>query len=800
MPSSRSNIRVEVTFKNPVVFAGESLNAIVTFRNISVGESGLEEGGSSGYRGNNGQQGGGHQRYKSTIDASLSQKPRPHRKLGRSADLSNGKDPILEADSDNNHLNGNGTKNGLETDREAVSGSAHGSDGVPTEASSGIDSSVDSPVRENSRAALADDDDDSSWLSGRRLSMQLANSFREFYNGGNNSSTAITRSSTGLGRSASTATRGGSKLTRSSTGAGGRSGINASGDNGAISYQSSLAASRNNLALAGSQGLPPVNLLMGFAQLQGYFQVDDTIVSAEVFEHVKTQGIVVGHNGLEYKSGRGDTGLLRGLTSGLGSFGGFGSFFKSDDNPNSNPTARHGVSNSGSGANNGPSDIPIFSTPQSLLFVDLKLAPGESKSFSYQLNIPKTLPPSCRAKAISIYYNLVIGTQKLSSRGTPEPKIILVPFRVFPFVDSSGNQPSHNLHDPIVLKKDEAVITQLNERRPSVKSFEALEQKQRSPNTNQDSPAFKKCKEDFTNYLDDLLTNTEPLSGDTSLSDIKLGQESSRLLRHRSSLPVVGGQEEYTARENIDFFIKYYQQIQAQQSQASPQLALEMPNSDSQFDPPSISPPQLQPQLAPELKTSSMPQLTSHKVSFDINLHGHRIAFIYLSRPIYRIGEDIILVFDFTSSVLNCHHITATLETTEKLGADISLKSPQEVVSITRRIFSHTAISTFASSRTCLQFTIPSTGTPQFSTSDISLGWSIRIDFITSSHRLPDDQQSLLKHASPPSASSTVLRAKSALASETFSCRIPIQVYPTNQDIRALLDHHSGMMSRRWVI
>lgn len=77
--------------------------------------------------------------------------------------------------------------------------------------------------------------------------------------------------------------------------------------------------------------------------------------------------------------------------------------------------------------------IPILSTPQSILFVDLRLGPGESKSYTYKFLLPKGIPPSHRGKAIKVVYNLVIGTQR-PGMGVQQPKVVEIPFRVFPHI------------------------------------------------------------------------------------------------------------------------------------------------------------------------------------------------------------------------------------------------------------------------------------------------------------------------------------------------------------------------------
>lgn len=96
---------------------------------------------------------------------------------------------------------------------------------------------------------------------------------------------------------------------------------------------------------------------------------------------------------------------------------------------------------------------PVFSTPPSILFVDLNLAPGETVKCnkilneqyyalylldiidSYKFDLPKNIPPSYRGKSIKFNYYLVIGSQRSAcsaakSVGAQE-HVVQIPFRVF---------------------------------------------------------------------------------------------------------------------------------------------------------------------------------------------------------------------------------------------------------------------------------------------------------------------------------------------------------------------------------
>ncbi|XP_076068767.1 RAB6A-GEF complex partner protein 2 isoform X2 [Oratosquilla oratoria] len=68
----------------------------------------------------------------------------------------------------------------------------------------------------------------------------------------------------------------------------------------------------------------------------------------------------------------------------------------------------------------------VLSTKPKILFCDLQLLPGESRSFMYRETLPCEAPPSYRGQLVKYAYKITIGTQRL---GAPI-KLLRVPLRV----------------------------------------------------------------------------------------------------------------------------------------------------------------------------------------------------------------------------------------------------------------------------------------------------------------------------------------------------------------------------------
>lgn len=173
-------------------------------------------------------------------------------------------------------------------------------------------------------------------------------------------------------------------------------------------------------------------LLMGYAQISATFTVDGSLINQGAFEEVKRKGVV----GAPGNSPRMPTVPEKPRKNG-GLWGALG-WNAIEESINGLLSAgeldglrdMRGVASSKS--------IPLLSTPQSLLFVDLRLSPGEERSFAFSFTLPRGLPASHKGKAVKFSYNLVIGTQRPSGpKEMQQVNRINVPFRVFSGVNGT---------------------------------------------------------------------------------------------------------------------------------------------------------------------------------------------------------------------------------------------------------------------------------------------------------------------------------------------------------------------------
>ncbi|XP_030762146.1 RAB6A-GEF complex partner protein 2 [Sitophilus oryzae] len=81
------------------------------------------------------------------------------------------------------------------------------------------------------------------------------------------------------------------------------------------------------------------------------------------------------------------------------------------------------------------SRVEQFTKPK-ILFCDLRLSPGQSKTFVYREKILTDSPPSYRGQLVKYSYKIIIGTQRVNN----PVKLLRVPIRVLPLAEAILNE------------------------------------------------------------------------------------------------------------------------------------------------------------------------------------------------------------------------------------------------------------------------------------------------------------------------------------------------------------------------
>lgn len=487
---------------------------------------------------------------------------------------------------------------------------------------------------------------------------------------------------------------------------------------------------RRMSSLAPSARTVPEALMMGYAQVQGTFTLDGSLVNLAPFEQVKRKAVVGGHGGgvIGVETTKRDSGLLR-------SFG-WGNFTSSiseilGGGELSTIKEMRGIASSKS--------IPLLSTPQSILFVDLQLAPGESKTFEYAFQLPKGLPPTHRGKAMKISYSLVIGTQRPGGAKEQQLRSVEVPFRVLGSVNSHGEILGHDLMAPYILLRDQARVQTLDSRA-------AAAPKQPDPSTTTKPTSTMSS---FLTYLDDLLARPQDDPSASLLSPTATPSSRRPSTSHStdgSYFPPSGGPAPSSAKDAID-------------------LAILRAN------------------------TTAPGQQAANR--FEIARNGRRVGVVLLARPAYRLGESVTLAIDLAGAQLPCYAVHFALETAERVDASLALRSDASVHRVTRRVWASASEAAVYARRVVFCPTIPVGATPEFVTSGVSLEWKVRVEFVVPAVGGGGEGEDgedggggagvgavgLLEEISRDERGGLVVVAAENLVCESFEVAVPLRVY-----------------------
>lgn len=195
----------------------------------------------------------------------------------------------------------------------------------------------------------------------------------------------------------------------------------------------------------------PELLMMGYAQTVGSFVLDASLSNQAPFDQVKRKGVLGGQAGggvvgLEQRSKR-ESGFFSSFAwtnvgESLGGLLGGGEMSSIKDMRTVAATKT----------------IPLLNTPQSILFVDLRLAPGQTKSYTYRFQLPRGLPPTHKGRAIKVNYHIKIGVQRSGSLGAHQNlKHIDIPFRVLGSVNSTPSFPVPPLDITLIFNRSRRI-------------------------------------------------------------------------------------------------------------------------------------------------------------------------------------------------------------------------------------------------------------------------------------------------------------------------------------------------------
>ncbi|SJX63674.1 uncharacterized protein SRS1_14424 [Sporisorium reilianum f. sp. reilianum] len=452
-------------------------------------------------------------------------------------------------------------------------------------------------------------------------------------------------------------------------------------------------------------------ILWSFAQIAGTIEIDESLIKPGDFENLKRRlayGDLTGANasphsvpGTPRTLGGGDLGQTPDAQA---TPSGWSSYLRS---PFAGRSQQQQHRRTGSTLQDAQErtlqsrSVPTFSTPPSIVAVDLLLAPGESKTFQFQLRLPVDLPPSYQGKAVRLKYVLTLGTNRsdayAAATRAQTSRLIQIPIRIYNHVGASGFRPFFDLMNPVILTKEEASVTLLGQ-------------------------------------------DDKPLASASSRTNVQ--SERSRARASSKRAPQIG-------RKDLQDYTKQLLVSQASNDGSPVPLVPELAVSTSS----AVAQTGSTCRAAIEALAR-----TSSKVTYDISKDGKVAAVLTLVRSRYRLGETITGVININNhqSLARIARMSATLETFEEVQPSIATLPPGRLQRATRIVHAEHHESVLDKGRASFSLCIPSGASPEFVTSGVKLNWLVRLSFLTVSavkahvDKKPDESKAQNKLLPPP--------------------------------------------------
>ncbi|KAI7966487.1 hypothetical protein MJO29_002235 [Puccinia striiformis f. sp. tritici] len=431
--------------------------------------------------------------------------------------------------------------------------------------------------------------------------------------------------------------------------------------------------------------------------------------------------------------------------------------------------SHHSTSSSSSPNNNNNNRFPVFENPISLLDVDVRLEPGQTRSYSFVIDLPINLPPTHKGKLIKFNYELIVGTNLLLSNNptnnyphdnnryggrerTSHPSLSADPFKTgfefpnFPLANYRNREHHKNRTFRIPIRVFNHVY--LNETKPFYDLFKPIILTREIAQT-------RRIVQSTTHPKHHQQHTTSPSSHSK-----KFSQTDGGLITGLTSLERYG--------------LELLKSVPCSDPLVKEQLA-----SVTQDD-----------EWAEELENGCITAVeivsrSAPKVSFDIMKDGRLVAHLTIVKSTYRLGETIEGTIEMNGSapnkeggrVLKCGISLETVETLKSSTAsqDTTNKGgnhEQQSLRTSTKIYSEMEELVIDTSRTKFSLVIPSDGstTPQFETSLVSLHWAIklRLQFIPS-HLPPPPSPSRTKTHQPSYNTTSIDQSTQSLLNPSSS-------------------------------
>ncbi|KAH9836631.1 Rgp1-domain-containing protein [Rhodofomes roseus] len=179
--------------------------------------------------------------------------------------------------------------------------------------------------------------------------------------------------------------------------------------------------------------------------------------------------------------------------------------------------------------------LPTFEVQPSMLAVDLSLAPGESRSYTYSLGLPENLPPTFKGRTLKLSYQFILGVCRAGSSdptnrsgatsANSSSRVMKVPIRLYCHVAVGRPPKPYDLLWPVSYWKSKGPQS-------TAKVIEEPKQLSKKPESSSAAPLRRDSRGGSLEELQDYATHLLSSLSDPD-SRVKLPLEAIELERDR---------------------------------------------------------------------------------------------------------------------------------------------------------------------------------------------------------------------------------------------------------------------------
>lgn len=518
-----------------------------------------------------------------------------------------------------------------------------------------------------------------------------------------------------------------------------------------------------------------IDLISGYVQISGALQFDPEAIDESKLEHASTKKIGI-DNFLNHATGDKLGAAIGDGTASNSEKGNLAKYFNSKYNASTIglPTVydeRDGLKGDATPVfalgNMSTAveyqQLPIFLIPQTLLFSEMLLEAGKTKSFRFKSNkLPNGLAPSYNiSKNISIGYNFEFGVSRLVL-GEIKQYSVRVPINISPYVNSVGSQYTSILNQTLIIMEP-----------GNVKEFKQKPSAQKRPSTASLAPLSRRSSsfmgvqeknDDAEKVIQNFITLVE--SNQNGFKDMDDLVESQVEMQFPN----------YSSEETSNITAETTKDDQSIYTTKKSDL---VSNNISNLY--SLSTNYADGEPAPNAENGLIPQLTNLQKSYQINWNGQPITKLLLSKLFYTTSDDIDLVLQLDPNSPPLHKVSAVTVSLEAFEI-INRKYAADVENLGRphgtQVYESHAICFDTCDCIPVKMVLPKTPMnqlpSQFRTDVFQFKWMLILKFVLvprvaniSLEQFYEDKKGVLFHA------------KETLDGEEFSCHIPLPLLPS---------------------